>query len=113
MRKQDAVHDFEFQAIDKAGGKIWVCQNVRAVRNEAGLLLYYEGTIRDISARKDLEDQLIQSQKMEAIGRLAGGIAHDFNNILTTMMGNAELALYQLAPQNPVRKRIKIIRGNG
>ncbi|MEN6315758.1 MAG: ATP-binding protein [Clostridiaceae bacterium] len=109
MRKQDAVHDFEFQAIDKAGGKIWVFQNVKAVRNKAGLLLYYEGTIRDISVRKDLEDQLIQSQKMEAIGRLAGGIAHDFNNILTTMMGNAELALHQLAPQNPVRKRIKII----
>ena len=109
LQKQDAVHDFEFQAVHKTGREIWVCQNVRAVRNETGRLLYYEGTIRDISARKDLEDQLLQSQKMEAIGRLAGGIAHDFNNILTTMMGNAELALHQLAPQNPAYKRINII----
>lgn len=109
LQKQDAVHDFEFQALHKAGREIWVCQNVRAVRDEAGRLLYYEGTIRDISARKDLEDQLLQSQKMEAIGRLAGGIAHDFNNLLTTMMGNAELALHQLEPGNPVHKRISVI----
>lgn len=109
LQKQDTVHDFEFRALHNAGREIWVCENVRAVRNETGQLLYHEGTIRDITARKDLEDQLLQSQKMEAIGRLAGGIAHDFNNILTTMMGNAELALHQLAPQNPVHKRIKVI----
>lgn len=109
LQTQDAVHDFEFQAFHKAGSEIWVCQNVRAVRDEAGRLLYYEGTIRDISARKDLEDQLLQSQKMEAIGRLAGGIAHDFNNLLTTMMGNAELALHQLETGNPVHKRISVI----
>lgn len=109
LQKKDTVHDFEFRALHKSGREIWVCENVRAVRNEKGQLLYHEGTIRDITSRKDMEDQLLQSQKMEAIGRLAGGIAHDFNNILTTIMGNAELALHQLAPQNPIHNRIKII----
>src|SRR5262249_59437634 len=57
-----------------------------------------------------LEDQLRQSQKMEAIGRLAGGIAHDLNNALTAIAGYAELALGQLPSGNPVRADVEEIR---
>lgn len=58
--------------------------------------------VRDISERKRLEDQLQQAQKMETIGTLAGGIAHDFNNLLTVILGNAEFALQDVRPGEPI-----------
>jgi hypothetical protein len=66
-----------------------------------------------IAGHKLLEEELRQSQRMDAIGRLAGGIAHDFNNILGVIIGYANLLLVQLEPQHPMYRRLEEIRSAG
>lgn len=65
---------------------------------------------RDITARKLLEAQYLQAQKMEVLGQLAGGIAHDLNNLLTAILGSASLALDTLAPDHPAHEDLAQIR---
>ena len=76
---------------------------------EKGELLGITEVAHDITKQKELEAQLRQAQKMEAVGSLAGGIAHDFNNILAVILGNAELALDDVRPPNPAGECLKEI----
>jgi len=64
---------------------------------------------RDITASRNLEEQLLQAQKMEAIGTLTGGIAHDFNNMLAGILGSAELVREDLAPDHPTQEYVQSI----
>jgi two-component system, cell cycle sensor histidine kinase and response regulator CckA len=63
--------------------------------------------VQDLTERKALERQLLQSQKLEAVAVLAGGIAHDFNNLLTSVLGNISLALMKLGPRHPAAAGLK------
>jgi len=112
MTRCGMVQGFEAQVYRKDGTIVWISESARAVRDDAGKLLYYEGTVENITARKRLEQHLHQNSKMEAIGRLAGGVAHDFNNLLTAIGGYAELILHGLSPAHPLADFAHQIRRN-
>ncbi|MBU0987232.1 MAG: PAS domain S-box protein, partial [Proteobacteria bacterium] len=77
--------------------------------NTGDQIIIYE----DITAQRKMEAQLLQSQKMEAVGRLAGGVAHDFNNILTVINNLSQLALMTLKKADPLRKDLEEIKKAG
>ncbi len=89
VKTHGVVTGFESQAYRRDGSIIWLSENVRAVRDENGELLYLEGTIENITHRKEVERQLRQAQKLDSLGTLASGVAHDFNNILAIILGHA------------------------
>jgi PAS domain S-box-containing protein len=74
--------------------------------HEQGGRRLYTGIMRDLSDRVRLEHQLLQAQKMDAVGRLAGGIAHDFNNMMMAISVNADLSLIKLDPSHPARTQL-------
>ena len=85
----------------KNGESHWEHATISPIRNSAGVISHYMAFMESMSERKKLEEQLRQSQKMEAIGQLAGGVAHDFNNILTVIMGFGHLMQHSLAADDP------------
>jgi two-component system, cell cycle sensor histidine kinase and response regulator CckA len=92
------------------GTRIRVQLSVRAQRDGAGQVEFYETFVRDITNQRQLEAQLAQAQKMEAIGRLAGGVAHDFNNLLTVILSYSELLLEDLPAGSSDREDVAQIR---
>ncbi|HYL62874.1 MAG TPA: ATP-binding protein [Candidatus Methylomirabilis sp.] len=92
LREAKTFTNMEARRRRKDGTYIWVLHNVTLLHDEKGNEII-EGTVVDITERKRLEEQLRQSQKMEAIGQLAGGVAHDFNNLLTVIQGYTRLIL--------------------
>jgi signal transduction histidine kinase/DNA-binding response OmpR family regulator len=92
--------------IHKPGGK-QIEAEIRVVETKWGGKPALLASIRDISARKILEEQLRHTSKMEAIGRLTAGIAHDFNNLLTVVLGNLEYARRRMAESSPLLKPLE------
>jgi two-component system cell cycle sensor histidine kinase/response regulator CckA len=90
IRQKGFVTNFESQAFRKDGSKMWISANVRAVYQD-DKVIRYEAVSDDVTERKQLEVQLLQAQKMEAVGQLAGGVAHDFNNALGVITGYSDL----------------------
>jgi PAS domain S-box-containing protein len=103
---------FEKEAwrVRKDGSRFWAHVVIDAIRDDQGKLLGYAKITRDITERKNVQEQLeatrealLQSQKMEAIGQLTGGVAHDFNNLLMVVLGSLELMRKRL-PDDPKLK---------
>jgi PAS domain S-box-containing protein len=95
--------DYEVEMKRKNGERLSVVITSTAMRDDRGKITAFRGVIRDITEQKKLEQQLLQSQKMEAVGQLAGGMAHDFNNILTAIVGYASLIQMKLQESDPQR----------
>ena len=98
----------EFRIKRKDGREVWLNDTAVVVQGSNAHPVM-EGIIVDITERKQLETQLQQSRKMEAVGRLAGGIAHDFNNLLTIITGYTELALSRPTVPPEIRSDIERI----
>lgn len=98
----DTLTNFESEVRGGDGRSRWISESVRAVRDTAGRLLYYEGFVTDMTPRRQLEQELQRASKLEAVGILAGGIAHDFNNILTVVLGNITLAEMDTEAHGPL-----------
>lgn len=104
---------FEKRYLHRDGSTVWVRLAVQLLRNDAGQPWLMTAVVQNITDVKQLETQLRQAQKMEAIGRLAGGLAHDFNNLLTVINGYSDLLVRQMHLADPMRPRVEQIRAAG
>lgn len=109
LKNVGTVYNFEVRQRRYDGKIIWVRESARAIKNEEGKIVSIEGAVEDVTELKKLQDQLIQAQKMEDLGRLSAGIAHEFNNYLQLVLGLGEMTLMELSEEDPVAKNIKEI----
>ena len=113
--ERDTYSDRQYDSVEatwkRRDGRLLTVQlSVRAVRNRAGQVEYYETFVRDVTDQRRLQQQVLQSQKMEAVGRLAGGIANDSNNLLTVITSYSDLLLEDLAPGDAKRDDLEQVR---
>lgn len=104
LEREGVVADFEVQFRRLDGTSIWVRETARAVRDQLGQVIYYEGTSEDITERKRLQESLIQAEKLATLGELIAGIAHELNNPLSSVVGHAQLLrMEETDPKKAVR----------
>jgi PAS domain S-box-containing protein len=94
--------DHEYRIIRPDGTVRWIHNRGFPVRDDQGRVTLFTGVATDVTEHKVLEGQLLQAQKMEAVGRLAGGVAHDFNNLLMAITGYGELMRAKVLKDDPL-----------
>lgn len=107
IRRGERVEHFETVRKTKNGALIDVSLTISPIRDKSGLIIGASHVARNVTGRKQLEEQLRHTQKLESLGVLAGGVAHDFNNLLTGILGNASLALESVSTHHPVRGMLR------
>lgn len=113
IKERGQLINFEVEFCRIDGNRLYCIQNVFGIFDADGKLIQLMGYLFDITERKQLEEQLVQSQKLEGIGKLAGGIAHDFNNLLTVINGYADLLSSQLKDNDSFKKAVSQIKFAG
>lgn len=113
IREEKKLEYYETELRRRDGTVLNVIANVVGVFDDDCNLVEIRGYLLDNTEHKKLEQQLLQAQKMEAIGRLAGGVAHDFNNWLTPIIGYSQLLLQGTDPRDPTRKKLEEISKAG
>ena len=113
ITRPESVHNYEVLHVKRDGKVIIVSLTVSPIRDPAGSVIGASLIARDVTGSHQLQEELRQAQKMDAIGRLAGGIAHDFNNLLTAINGYSDLTLMTLTRGDPVYENIAEIRKSG
>jgi PAS domain S-box-containing protein len=95
--RREGRFEAEGWRVRKDGSRFWASVIIDPIRDESGALAGFAKVTRDLTEKRAIEDQLRQSQKMEAVGQLTGGIAHDFNNLLTGISGSLEMMQVRMA----------------
>ncbi|RPI72555.1 MAG: PAS domain-containing sensor histidine kinase, partial [Desulfobacteraceae bacterium] len=103
------LKNHELRMTRKNGKQVHINLSAALLKNQKGVIIGTMGIFRDITGKKAFETQLLQVQKLEALGTLAGGIAHNFNNLLMGILGNTSLMLLELEPEDPNCKRLNTI----
>ena len=97
----------EIQNKRKDGSVFWERVSISPIRDHEGSITHFLGIKEDITTAKNMQAQLLQAQKMEAVGRLAGGVAHDYNNMLSVILGNAQMAASEIDPDHPIYESLQ------